>query len=187
MTEEAEMVMEMAQESMDSTIEHLDRELKKIRAGKASPSMLDGISIDNYGSNMPLNQVANVSTPDPRTLMIQPWDKANLPIIEKEIINSNLGFNPQNDGTIIRINVPVLTEERRLGLVKQAKAAEEDAKIAVRNSRRSANDEAKQLEKDGLSEDEAKRLMGKIDDLTHDFYKKAEKLFEEKEKDIVSI
>ncbi len=187
MTEEAEMVMEMAQESMDSTIEHLDRELRKIRAGKANPGMLDGISIDNYGSNMPLNQVANISTPDPRTIMIQPWDKANLPVIEKEIINSNLGFNPQNDGTLIRINVPVLTEERRLGLVKQAKAAEEDAKVGTRNARRSANDEAKQLEKDGLSEDETKRLMGKIDDLTHDYYKRAEKLFEEKERDIVSI
>jgi len=187
MTEEAEMVLEMAKESMQSSIDHLDRELHKIRAGKASPSMLDGISIDNYGSMMPLNQVANISTPDPRTLMIQPWDKANLPLIEKEIINSNLGFNPQNDGTIIRINVPVLTEERRLGLVKKAKAEEEEAKIGIRNARRNANDEAKQLEKDGLSEDETKRLQSKIDDLTHDFYKIAEKMFEDKEKDITSI
>ncbi len=187
MTEEAEMVLEMAKESMQSSIDHLDRELHKIRAGKASPSMLDGISIDNYGSSMPLNQVANISTPDPRTLMIQPWDKANLPLIEKEIINSNLGFNPQNDGTIIRINVPVLTEERRLGLVKKAKAEEEEAKIGIRNARRNANDEAKQLEKDGLSEDETKRLQSKIDDLTHEFYKIAEKMFEDKEKDITSI
>ena len=187
MTEEAEMVLEMAKESMQSSIDHLDRELHKIRAGKASPSMLDGISIDNYGSMMPLNQVANISTPDPRTLMIQPWDKANLPLIEKEIINSNLGFNPQNDGTIIRINVPVLTEERRLGLVKKAKTEEEEAKIGIRNARRNANDEAKQLEKDGLSEDETKRLQSKIDDLTHDFYKVAEKMFEDKEKDITSI
>jgi len=187
MTEEAEMVLEMAEESMQAAIEHLERELKKIRAGKANPSMLDGIAIENYGTHMPLNQVANISTPDPRTLMIQPWDKANLPLIEKEIINSNLGFNPQNDGTIIRINVPVLTEERRLGLVKKAKEEEEEAKISIRNARRHANDEAKQLEKDGLSEDETKRLMSKIDDLTHEYYKKAEKLFEEKEKDIVSI
>jgi len=187
MTEEAEMVLEMAEDAMKLSNEHLDRELHKIRAGKASPSMLDGISIDNYGSMMPLVQVANISTPDPRTLMIQPWDKANLPIIEKEIINSNLGFNPQNDGTIIRINVPVLTEERRLGLVKKAKAAEEDAKIAIRNARRSANDEAKQLEKDGMSEDEAKKLQSKIDDLTHVYYKKAEAMFEDKEKDITSI
>jgi ribosome recycling factor len=187
MTEEAEMVMEMAEEGMNAAIEHLERELKKIRAGKANPSMLDGIAIENYGTHMPLNQVANISTPDPRTLMIQPWDKANLALIEKEIINSNLGFNPQNDGTIIRINVPVLTEERRLGLVKKAKSEEEEAKISIRNARRQAIDEAKQLEKDGLSEDETKRLIGKIDDLTHDYYKKAEKLFEEKEKDIVSI
>ena len=187
MTEEAEMIMEMANESMDSSIEHFDRELHKIRAGKASPSMLDGISIDNYGSQAPLNQVANISTPDARTLMIQPWDKANLAPIEKEIINSNLGFNPQNDGTLIRINVPVLTEERRLDLVKKAKAAEEDAKIAIRNTRRSANDETKQLEKDGMSEDESKRLQGKIDDLTQAYYKKVEKMFEDKEKDITSI
>lgn len=187
MTEEAEMVLEMAEESMQKSIDHLDRELRKIRAGKANPAMLDGISIESYGATMPLNQVANISTPDPRTLMIQPWDKANLPLIEKEIINSNLGFNPQNDGTVIRINVPVLTEERRLSLVKKAKGEEEDAKIGIRNARRHANDEAKQLEKEGLSEDEVKRLMAKIDDLTHEYYKKAEKLFEEKEKDIVSI
>lgn len=187
MTEEAEMVLEMAEESMQSSMVHLDRELRKIRAGKANPGMLDGISVDNYGSMMPLNQVANISTPDPRTLMIQPWDKANLSIIEKEIINSNLGFNPQNDGTIIRINVPVLTEERRLDLVKKAKVAEEDAKIGIRNARRSANDEAKQLEKDGLSEDESKKLQSKVDDLTHSYYKKAEKLFEDKETDITSI
>jgi len=187
MTEEAEMVLEMAEDAMKSGIEHFERELHKIRAGKANPSMLDGISIDNYGSQMPLNQVANISTPDARTLMIQPWDKANLSLIEKEIINSNLGFNPQNDGTLIRINVPVLTEERRLDLVKKAKAAEEDAKIGIRNSRRSANDETKQLEKDGMSEDEAKKLASKIDDLTHAYYKKVEKLFEEKEKDITSI
>ena len=187
MTEEAEMILEMAEDAMNSTIEHLDRELHKIRAGKANPSMLDGIHIDNYGSMMPLNQVANISTPDPRTLMIQPWDKANLQLIEKEIINSNLGFNPQNDGTIIRINVPVLTEERRLDLVKKAKAAEEEAKIGMRNARRSANDETKQFEKDGMSEDEAKKLASKIDDLTHNYYKKAEKMFEDKEKDITSI
>jgi len=187
MTEEAEMVLEMAEDAMKLSLEHLDRELHKIRAGKASPNMLDGISIENYGSKMPLVQVANISTPDPRTLMIQPWDKANLPIIEKEIINSNLGFNPQNDGTIIRINVPVLTEERRLNLVKKAKSTEEDAKIAIRNARRSANEEAKQLEKDGLSEDETKRLLSKIDDLTHDYYKKAEAMLKEKEKDITSI
>ncbi|MCK5856247.1 MAG: ribosome recycling factor [Bacteroidales bacterium] len=187
MTEEAEMVLEMAEESMKNTIEHFERDLHKIRAGKASPSMLDGISIDNYGSKTPLNQVANISTPDARTLMVQPWDKANLIPIEKEIINSNLGFNPQNDGSLIRINVPVLTEERRLGLVKKAKSAEEDAKIGMRNARRSANDETKQLEKDGLSEDVAKKLSSKIDDLTHTYYKNAEKLFEDKERDITSI
>lgn len=187
MTEEADMVLEMAEEAMKDSVEHLDRELHKIRAGKANPGMLDGIAIDNYGSSMPLNQVANISTPDPRTLMIQPWDKANLGLIEKEIINSNLGFNPQNDGTIIRINVPVLTEERRLGLIKKAKVVDEDAKIAIRNARKSAYDEAKALEKDGMSEDDSKKLQSKIDDLMHSYYKKVDIMFDEKEKDIITI
>ena len=187
MTEEADMCMEMAEESMKASIKHLESELHKIRAGKANPTMLDGISIENYGSQMPLSQVANISTPDPRTLVIQPWDKANLVLIEKEIINSNLGLNPQNDGTIIRLNVPVLTEERRMGLIKQSKSAAEDAKVGIRNARKDANQEAHQLEKDGLSEDMTKKLVDKIQDLTNKYSSIADKTFEAKEKDISSI
>ncbi|MCK5847488.1 MAG: ribosome recycling factor [Bacteroidales bacterium] len=187
MTEEAEMCLEMTEDSMKSSLKHLESELHKIRAGKANPSMLDSISIDNYGSVMPLNQVANISTPDPRTLVIQPWDKANLVLIEKEITNSNLGLNPQNDGTIIRLNIPILTEERRMDLIKQSKAEAEDAKVGVRNARKDANHEADQLEKDGLSEDITKKLMDKIQDLTNQYTKLVDDVFYIKEKDISSI
>ncbi len=187
MTEEAEMCLEMTEESMKASINHLEDELHKIRAGKANPSMLDSIAIENYGSRMPLSQVANISTPDPRTLVIQPWDKANLVLIEKEIINSNLGLNPQNDGTIIRLNIPVLTEERRFDLIKQSKAETEDAKVGIRNARKDGNKEADQLEKDGLSEDLSKRLIDNIQDLTNKYSDIADKVFSAKEKDISSI
>ncbi len=187
MTEEADMCLEMAEESMQASINHLNKELRKLRAGKANPDILDGISIENYGSNMPLNQVASINTPDARTLVIQPWDKANLVLIEKEIINSNIGLNPQNDGTIIRLNIPVLTEERRLNLIKKAKAEAEEARIGIRNARKSAMHEAQQLEKDGLSEDMRKRLESKIQDLTDKFGKVVDEVLEAKEKDISTI
>ena len=172
---------------MQHSIEHLEREFHKIRAGKANPSMLDGITIDNYGVQSPLNQVANISTPDPRTIVVQPWDKNNLKAIETEIMNANLGFNPMNDGQIIRINVPVLTEERRNSLVKMAKAEAENARIGIRNHRRTAMEEAKALEKEGIPEDEVKRLQSKIQDLTDRYIEKVEKILEEKEKDITTI
>lgn len=187
MTEEANMCLEMAEESMMASIEHLEKELHKIRAGKANPAMLDGISIENYGSSMPLNQVSSINTPDPRTLVVQPWDKANLPLIEKAIINSNIGLNPQNDGTIIRLNIPVLTEERRMDLVKKSKNETEEAKVGVRNARKAANHEAQKLEKDGLSEDETKRLEAKIQELTDKYTKMADDKFTEKEKDILTV
>ena len=187
MTEEAAMCLELAEDHMKSSIQHLEKELHKIRAGKANPSMLDGIAIENYGSHMPLNQVASISTPDPRTLIIQPWDKANLALIEKVIINSSLGLNPQNDGVIIRLSIPVLTEERRMDLVKKAKTEVEDAKIGIRNARKTAMHEAQQLEKDGLSEDERKQLEDKIQDLTNKYSKISEEVYAEKEKDILTI
>ncbi len=187
MTEEGQMCIDMAEESMKSSIIHLEKELHKIRAGKANPAMLDGISIENYGSKMPLSQVANISTPDPRTLVIQPWDKSSLVLIEKEITNSNLGLNPMNDGTIIRLNIPVLTEERRFGLIKQSKAEAEEAKVAIRNIRRDANQDAQQLEKDGLSEDLSKKLSDTIQELTKKYSDLADKSFDAKEKDISSI
>jgi ribosome recycling factor len=187
MTEEAQMLLDMTEEGMKQSMEHLDKEFHKIRAGKASPAMLDGLHVEVYGSNMPLNQVSNVNTPDPRTITVEPWDKNNLSVIEKAIINSNLGFNPMNDGTLIRINVPVLTEERRLELVKRAKTEAENAKIGIRNHRRSAMEESKVLEKEALSEDAVKRLQDDIQKMTDNFIAKIDKEFEEKEKDITSI
>ena len=153
MTEELDMVMDMAKESMSSAIDHLGQELTKIRAGKATPSMLDSVSVDYYGSMTPLSQVANVNTLDARTLSIQPWEKTMLEEIERGIINANLGLAPQNNGESILINVPQLTEERRRDLVKQAKAVGEHAKVSIRNSRKDANDEVKKLKNDGLPED----------------------------------
>ncbi len=187
MTEEAQMCLDLAKDSMEEAISHHERALKKVRAGKANPTMLDSIQIDNYGMNMPLNQVSNIGTPDPRTLTITPWDKANLSKIENEIRNSNLGFNPQNNGEMIIINVPVLTEERRNELVKKVKSEAEDSKVSIRNTRRSANEEAKQLEKDGLSEDESKRLQDSIQTLTDDFIKRIEDLTNAKEADILKV
>ncbi len=187
MTEESELLLEMTEEHMMHTIDHLEKELHKIRAGKASPSMLDGVFVDNYGVNAPLNQVSNISTPDPRTIMIQPWEKNKLGAIEKAIMAANLGFNPQNDGIVIRINVPVLTEERRLNLVKSSKHEAEHAKVGIRNQRRHANEEAKKLEKEGVSEDEVKALQEKIQKLTDDYIAKVDKVLELKEKDILTI
>lgn len=187
MTEEGQMLIEMTEEGMKQSLDHLDKEFHKIRASKANPAMLDGIRIEVYGSMMPINQVSNISTPDPRTLTIQPWDKNNLHVIEKAIINSNLGFNPMNDGVLIRINVPVLTEERRMDLVKKAKAESEHAKIGIRNHRRDGMEEAKSLEKSGISEDEVKMIQDKLQDLTNKYIDLVEKALVVKEKDITTV
>jgi ribosome recycling factor len=187
MTEEAEMCLDMAREGMQHSINHLEKELHKIRAGKANPAMLDGIYVDNYGAKMPLIQVANINTPDARTLVIQPWDKSNLHKIEKEIINSSLGLNPQNDGIVIRLNIPVLTEDRRMEMVRKSKHEAEEAKVGIRNIRKQANHEAQQLEKDGMSEDDRKRLEAKIQELTDSYIKLVDEKFVEKEKDITTI
>jgi ribosome recycling factor len=149
--------------------------------------MLEGIMIDYYGAMTPIEQTANINTPDPRQIIVQPWDKSVLPEIEKAIMSANLGFNPKNEGEVLRIVVPPLTEQRRLELVKQAKNEAEQTKISIRNSRRSANDLAKDLEKDGLPEDETKRLLEKIQDLTNDFTEKTDNLLEAKEKDIMTV
>jgi ribosome recycling factor len=173
---------------MEHAIEHLEKELTKIRARKASPQMLQGVLVDYYGTSTPLDQVASVSTPDPKTINIQPWEKTMLKEIEKTIINSNLGFNPQNTGDIIRINVPPLTEERRKELVKKAKEEAEKAKVAVRNIRRDGNEEAKKLEKaKTISEDEAKLLEKEIQDLTNKFIENVDKVLAAKEKDIMTV
>jgi len=187
MTEEIEFCLDEAEESMQGAIMHLEKEFQKIRAGKASPQMLDGVMVDYYGALTPIAQTANINTPDPRQIIVQPWDKSILGLIEKAILAANLGFNPTNEGEVLRINVPAITEERRKNLVKQAKNEAEKAKIAIRGSRRSANEFAKSLEKDGLPEDDSKRLQDKIQDLTNGFIEKVDKLLDAKEKDIMTV
>jgi ribosome recycling factor len=185
MNEEIDMAIDEAKSSMTKTLQHLDVELQKIRAGKATPSMLDSVKVDYYGSPTPLSQVANVNTLDARTITVQPWEKSMLEEICKGIINSNLGLNPQNNGESVLINVPVLTEERRRDLVKKAKAEGEHAKIGIRNSRKEANDFIKKL--DGISEDSIKDGEDQIQKLTDSFSAKVDELIVKKEKDIMTV
>jgi len=187
MQEELDLILEDAKERMAKAVEHLDNELGMIRAGKANPKMLDGILVDYYGSMTPLAQVANVSTPDPRTIAIQPWEKALIGAIEKAIMSANLGLNPDNNGDMIRINIPPLTEERRRDLVKQAKGECEDAKVSLRNTRRDSNEELKKLKKDGLSEDLEKDAEAEVQKITDGYVKQIDDLFVVKEKDILTV
>ena len=187
MDEEVQLCLEDTEENMSSALTHLEKEFQKIRAGKSSPDMLDGVMVDYYGVNTPIAQTANINTPDPRQIIVQPWDKSILKEIEKAILAANLGFNPSNEGEVLRIQVPVVTEERRKDLVKQAKNEAEKSRISIRNSRRSGNDFAKQLEKDGLPEDESKKLQDKIQNLTNDYIEKVDKLLEAKEKDVMTV
>ncbi|NOR74500.1 MAG: ribosome recycling factor [Draconibacterium sp.] len=187
MQEEVDFVLEHTEEKMSGAITHLEKELLHIRAGKASPSMLDGLTVDYYGSMTPLSQVSNVSTPDARTIAIQPWEKGLISVIEKAIMNANLGFNPDNNGEIIRINIPVLTEERRKDLVKQVYQEGETAKISVRTARKEANDGLKKLQKDGLSEDLEKDAEATVQKLTDNFGNNIDDLVKTKEKDIMTI
>lgn len=176
-----------AKVSMDKAIDHTDAEFLTIRAGKASPAMLDGITVDYYGAPTPLAQVASVSSPDARTLTIQPWEKSLLSPIERAIMEANLGFNPQNDGLIIRINVPPLTEERRRDLVKRVKAEAENGKIAVRNIRKDTNEKIKRLKSEGVSDDEIKTGEAEVQKLTDAAIIRIDKLAEIKEKDIMTV
>ncbi|MCB0806847.1 MAG: ribosome recycling factor [Bacteroidales bacterium] len=187
MLEECQMVYDDVQDKMDRSIEHLEKEFQNIRAGKASPDMLNGVMVDFYGAMTPINQTSNITSPDPRQIIVQPWDKSQISNIEKAILAANLGFNPKNEGEILRIIVPAVTEERRKDLVKKAKAEAEDTKVAIRNSRRAGNDDAKQLEKEGTPEDDVKKLQDDIQKLTGDYTEKVDKLFEAKEKDIMTI
>ena len=187
MEEELEMIFDMAKESMDESISHLVKELSKIRAGKATPRMMDGILVDYYGTMTPLNQVSNVNTPDARMISIQPWEKPMLQFIERAIINSNMGLTPHNNGEVIIINLPALTEERRMGLVKQTKGEGEHAKISIRNARKDANDEIKKLKTDGLPEDTAKDGEDQIQKMTDAHSKKVEDVLYEKEKEILTV
>jgi len=187
MNEELEFTLEEAKEGMQNALHHLEKEIQKLRAGKASPQMLDGVKIDYYGVMTPIDQTANISSPDARQIIVQPWDKGVIGLIEKAIQAANLGFNPKNEGEILRIVVPPLTEERRRDLVKKAKAEAENAKISIRNIRRLANESAKKLEKEGVPEDEVDKLETDIQKVTDDFTSKVDKILEIKEKDIMTV
>jgi ribosome recycling factor len=185
--EEIDFVLDSTKESMDGSLAHLEKEFLNIRAGKASPAMLGGVKVDYYGTATPLSQVANINTPDARTITITPWEKNMLHPIEKAIMIANLGFNPMNNGDNIIINVPALTEERRRDLVKQAKGEAEDAKIGVRNARKDANTEIKKLEKDGMSEDVCKSAEEDVQKLTDSYIKKIDELLVHKEAEIMKV
>ncbi|MCB0581784.1 MAG: ribosome recycling factor [Phaeodactylibacter sp.] len=187
MQEDIDEYIEIAQISMEASIEHLQKELATIRAGKASPNMLSGIIVPYYGSPTPLNQVANVSTSDSRTITIQPWEKNMLAPIEKAIFEANLGVTPQNNGEIVIINIPPLTEERRKELVKKSKSIGEDTKVGIRSARREAMDQIKKAVKSGFPEDMGKRKEEEVEKLTKEFVEKIDKLIETKEKDIMTI
>jgi len=187
MNEEASFIIDEAEEGMSNAILHLDKEFQKIRAGKASPAMLEGVRVDYYGTLTAIDQISNINTPDPRQIIVQPWEKNMLVPIEKAIMAANLGFNPQNNGEILRIAVPPLTEERRKDLVKRAKAELESAKVTIRNIRRLAIDTGKKLEKEGMPEDDTKQLEKEIQNITDKYSDKVDKLFEHKEKDIMTV
>lgn len=187
MEEEVQLYLDETEEKMQGSLNHLENQLAKIRAGKATPGMLDNISVDYYGSLTPLKQIANVNTPDSKSILIQPWEKNMLGVIEKAILAANIGLNPMNNGEVIHINVPPLTEERRIQLVKQSKSEGEDTKVGIRNSRKWANDEFKQLLKEGLSEDAEKDAMAEVQKLTDEFSKKVDDLVSLKETDILTI
>jgi ribosome recycling factor len=187
MNEDIQFTLDNAKEQMDKAVTHLEAELVKVRAGKASPSMLEGILVDYYGTKTPLNQVANINTGDARTLIVQPYEKSMLTPIEKGIMIANLGLNPQNDGVIIRILVPALTEERRKELVKKAKSETENAKVSLRTIRKEAMEELKNLQKKGTPEDEVKDAESKVQTLTDGFVLKCDKHLEIKEKEIMTV
>ncbi len=185
--EEIEIYLETAEETMDGAIKHLNIELSKIRAGKASPSMLDGIQVLYYGSMSPLQNVASVNTPDARTIAIRPFEKKMIAEIEKAIRNSNIGLSPNNDGELIRLSVPPLTEERRQDLVKRAKQEVETAKVNVRNVRQDANNSIRKLTKEGVSEDMVKSGEEQVQKLTDAHISRIEQIFTAKERDIMEV
>ena len=172
---------------MEKAIGALKRDLGSLRAGRATPALLDRIQVDYYGSMTPLNQLANINTPDSRTLFIQPWDKSSLADIERAIMKSDLGLTPSNDGSSIRIMVPMLTEERRTDLVKMTKKFGEEAKVAIRNIRRDANDDIKKLEKSDISEDESRRHQEDIQKTTDKYVAEVDKVLAAKEKEIMEV
>lgn len=185
MNEELHLIFDIAKESMSNAITHLEKKLMNIRAGKANPNMLSSVTVEYYGSNTPLSQVANINTPDGRTIIIQPWEKSILPEVEKGIEIANLGFNPMNNGETIIITVPALTEERREELAKQAKTETEEAKVAIRNARKEANNEVKKIS--DKSEDLKKNSELDIQEITDNYIEKVDKIFELKQKEIMTL
>ena len=186
-SDEINLVLDEANDAMTKSIKRLENELTKVRAGRANPQMLEGVMVDYYGSMSPIQNVATINTPDSRTLTIQPWEKGMIQPIEKAIMAANLGMNPQNDGALIRISLPVLTEERRKELAKRAKAITEDAKVGIRTARKEANDNLKKFQKDGLPEDLVKVGEGKVQELTDKFIASIDTLYEKKEKEIMAV
>lgn len=181
-------IIKEAEEKMKKSISVLKQDLSTMKAGRANPSILDRIEVDYYGTMTPLNQMANVSTPEPRILLIQPWDKSSMKSIEKAILISDLGLNPSNDGNTIRLVIPELTEETRKNIVKNVKKAGEESKVAVRSIRRDANDKVKALKKDNsITEDEVKKAEEDIQKKTDSFIKEIEKLVEVKEKEVMTV
>ena len=187
MNEEVKLYMDEAKEQMQNALTHLENELAKIRAGKANPKILNDVLVDYYGSPTPLSQIANITAPDPRTIAVQPWEKNMLGPIQKAIMNANLGFNPDNNGEIVRIAVPPLTAERRKELAKQSKGIGETAKVSIRNARRDAIDEFKKMVKIGLPEDAAKDAETEMQKMTDNYNKKIDEILAQKEKDIMPI
>jgi len=187
MAEDTSSIIASGEDQMKKAINHLETELVKIRAGKANPQMLDGIVVDYYGSPMPINQVANISVMDARTLSIQPWEKNMLQPIERAILNANIGITPQNDGALIRLFLPPLTEERRKELVKKCLGEGEHSKVAIRNIRRDAIEGIKKLQKNGLSEDAAKDAEANMQQVTDKYIAAVEKHLASKEKEIIAV
>jgi ribosome recycling factor len=187
MVEDIKLYMDDAKERMQKALAHLENELVKIRAGKASPAMLETVTVEYYGAKVPLNQVANINTADARSLVIQPWEKKMIDVIEKAIFAANLGLTPINNGEVIRINIPPLTEERRLTLVKQVKHEGEIAKVSIRNIRRETIEEIKKLQKQGVAEDEIKHAEEEMQKMTDNFSKKVDEILHHKETEIMAV
>jgi ribosome recycling factor len=187
MNEEVEMILELTRDNMQSAIDHLEKELIHIRAGKASPRMLDSVMVDYYGSMTPLSQIASITTPDAKTIAVQPWEKQMISPIEKSILIANLGFNPNNNGEIIRIFIPPLTEERRKALGKDVNREGEAAKVSIRSARKDANDHLRKLLKEGLAEDNEKDAVELVQKMTDEFSKKIDVAIDKKHIEIMTI
>ncbi|MBN2273052.1 MAG: ribosome recycling factor [Bacteroidales bacterium] len=187
MEDEVKFHIDLAMEKMEKAIRHLDDELLHIRAGKATPAILDGINVEYYGAVTPLAQVASIGTPDPKTIVIQPWDKTMFDVIEKAILAANIGLTPMNNGEVIRLNFPPLTEERRRNLVKQIRNMAENTRVSVRNARREVMEDFKKLQKDGLAEDAAKDAEHKVQEMTDTYVKKVDALIAVKEKEVMTV